>query len=119
MDNTTFRSPSGMLSEVGSNVGDIAARVQEQASDVGQRASELGHRAVGGLQANADRMRTSASQVAQRTADGLGASANYMRENTMRDMLRDLEEYVKAHPTPALIGAMCMGFVAGRTLRRH
>jgi ElaB/YqjD/DUF883 family membrane-anchored ribosome-binding protein len=117
VDNTNFGSPSSTISEVESTFGDITARVQ--ASEVGQRASEFGQRAVGGIQANADKMRTSASQVAQRTADGLGATASYMRENTMGDMLRDLGEYVKAHPTPALIGAICVGFLAGRTLRRH
>jgi ElaB/YqjD/DUF883 family membrane-anchored ribosome-binding protein len=36
----------------------------------------------------------------------------------MRDMFSDLEGYVKAHPTQALLGAVVMGLLVGRTMRR-
>ena len=58
------------------------------------------------------------SQFAHQAADKLGATADYVRENTMQDALSDLEAYVKAHPTQAILGAAVVGFCAGRLLSR-
>jgi ElaB/YqjD/DUF883 family membrane-anchored ribosome-binding protein len=41
-----------------------------------------------------------------------------VRDNTMRDAMADLKSYVKAHPTQALVGAVVVGFMAGRLLQR-
>ena len=48
----------------------------------------------------------------------LSATADYVRDNTMRDAMADLKSYVKAHPTQALVGAVVVGFMAGRLLQR-
>ncbi len=135
MANQQFGSPSN-TNDAASSFGDVASRVQEKASELGQRASEFGQQAVGaidarrgtaasgleiaaaGLHANADTLRPNVSQFAHQAADNLGATATYVREHTMRDMFSDLERYVKTHPTQALLGAVVMGFLVGRTIRR-
>jgi ElaB/YqjD/DUF883 family membrane-anchored ribosome-binding protein len=104
-----------MNNEVTSTIGDISSRAQDKASELGQRASELGHKAVGAIDAH----RGSAAKGLDSVADKLGASADYVRDNKMADMVSDLGKFVKANPGPALIGALVVGFCAGRMLRRN
>jgi ElaB/YqjD/DUF883 family membrane-anchored ribosome-binding protein len=128
---------NNMTNEVTSTIADVASRAQDKASELGQRASELGQKAVGaidahrgsaakgldsaaaGIHANADTLPPMASAFAHQAADNLGASADYVRGNKMADMVSDLGKYVKANPGPALIGALVVGFCAGRMLRRN
>jgi phage-related protein len=60
---------------------------------------------------------TAASKL-QSGADTLEGTAHYLRKNKVGDMWDDLADVVKAHPTAALIGAVVVGFAAGRMLRR-
>ncbi len=136
MINDTFGSPSDTITDVVPSLGDVALRMKEKASALGERASEFGHDAVdaidarrgtaasglesaaAGLHRNADKLPVNVSEFAHQAADKLGATADYVRENTMQDVLLDLEAYVKAHPTQALLGAAVVGFFAGRMLSR-
>jgi hypothetical protein len=128
---------NNMNNEVTSTIGDVASRAQDKASELGHRASEFGHKAVGaidaqrgsaangldsaaaGIHANADKVLPTVSAFAHQAADKLGASADYVRGNKLSDMMSDLGNYVKANPGPALIGALVIGFCAGRMLRRN
>jgi ElaB/YqjD/DUF883 family membrane-anchored ribosome-binding protein len=134
--NKTFESASDTLGNAVPSIGDVASRMQERASALGEKASELGQDAVdaidarrrtaasglegaaAGLHRNADKLPANVSQYAHQAADKLDATADYVRENTMQDALADLEAYVKAHPTQALLGAAVVGFCAGRLLSR-
>ena len=51
-----------------------------------------------------------ASTVRDRFDDTVG----YFRDHDARAMADDLKSYVKSHPAQALIGAIAIGFVAGR-----
>lgn len=51
-------------------------------------------------------------------ADSLENTASYLRKNKVGDMVDDISGLVKAYPTVALIGAVVVGFAAGRMLRR-
>jgi hypothetical protein len=57
-------------------------------------------------------------QFANRTADGLDRTVRYLREHQAQDMWVDIQEGAKARPVPFLIGALALGFVAGRLMRR-
>jgi len=134
--NNTFESSSDSISDAVPAFGDVASRVQKSASALGEKASELGRDAVeaidarrgtaasglegaaAGLHRNADKLPANVGQLAHQAADKLDATAGYVRENTMQDALADLEAYVKAHPTQALLGAAVVGFCAGRMLSR-
>src|ERR1022692_658625 len=126
-----------MTNEGTSTIGEVSSRVQDKAAELGHRASEFGHKAVGaidaqrgsaangldsaaaGIHANADKLPPNVSGFAHQTADKLGATANYVRGNKLEDMVSDLGKYVKANPAQALIGALVVGFLAGRMLRRN
>ena len=134
MANKTFGSSSDTI---GDQIGDVTSRMQERASELGQKASEFGHNAVGaidarrvtaasglesaaeGLHANADILPPSASRFAHQTSDKLEATASYVRKNRSGDMLSDLEGLVSEYPAQALLGAVAVGFLAGRLLRRN
>ena len=101
-----------------------AVEVGEQA----MKAVDTGRqRAASGLSSAADKLHQTAdrlpggprvSRAAHKTADGLGATANYLGENSFGDMLSDVGDVVKAHPTQALLAALAVGFLVGRAMRR-
>jgi ElaB/YqjD/DUF883 family membrane-anchored ribosome-binding protein len=45
-------------------------------------------------------------------------AAAYFRNHDTKEVVADVKKYVVAHPGPALCGAVVVGFVAGRMLRR-
>ena len=136
MANNKFGTPSDTINDAIPSIHDVATRVQDGASALADKASSIGHDAVdaidarrgtaasglesaaAGLHKNADNLPGNVSQFAHQTADKLSATADYVRDNTMQDALADLEAYVKAHPTQALLGAAVVGFCAGRMLSR-
>lgn len=101
-----------------SNVVDATSRVQEKASD----AFRTGRMATADvLDATATRIDASGEKVANvahTTAEKMHAGAGYVREHGGRDMLKDVESLIKAHPGKFLIGAAILGFLAGRAFRR-
>jgi ElaB/YqjD/DUF883 family membrane-anchored ribosome-binding protein len=125
-----------MNNDTTSKIGDVASRVQDKAADLGHRASEIGQKAVGaidaqrgaaasgldsaaeGLHANASKLPSSVSPYAHQAANKLGDTADYVRGNRVQDMVSDLGKFVKANPTQAIVGALVIGFFAGRMLRR-
>jgi hypothetical protein len=110
---------------------DIKTRVQETASRISQSAADAvdsGRTAAAqGMQGAADSLRSASEhlpggpkvrQFAHRTADGLDRTVRYLRERQARDIWMDIQEGAKARPVPFLVGALAVGFVAGRVLRR-
>ena len=100
------------------NVASTAARMQDKASD----AFRTGRTATAdGLEGAASRIAAGGDRIAEAahsTADSLGTGANYIRTNGPREMANDIESIIKAHPGKALLGAVILGFFAGRAFRR-
>jgi ElaB/YqjD/DUF883 family membrane-anchored ribosome-binding protein len=132
LTNRPFGSPSDAIKDATSTIREVVSHVKDETAELAQKASEFGRTAVGALDARRD---TAASgldsaaatlhanaeklgKFAHQAADTLGDTADYVRDNTMRDVVTDLKRYVKAHPTQALIGAVAVGFLAGRMLTR-
>ena len=131
---TGRESLSNGLPEVTANVGD---RIADTASQVKDRAAELGRSAIQKvdegrsrtaetLKSTADSLRSGAqssgqaiTDVANRTAEKIDSTANYIRDHDFRGMLVDIEQVVRRSPTPALIGAIGLGFLLGAALRRR
>ena len=104
--------------------------------EVGAEAAAIGHRAVEaidsgrqstarGVQNTADAIRSAADrlpetprEVAGGAAKVLDGTARYLRDHNPQDMLSDLKEQTKANPVVFLLGAVALGFLAGRMLRR-
>lgn len=105
-------------------------KVEEQAAKYGQKAVEaidagrtsaatgLGN-AAAGLRAKADELPggEAVSGFAHQTADKMSATAGYLRDHDVADIASDVKGFVKAHPTQAIIGAIVVGFLAGRAAR--
>lgn len=57
------------------------------------------------------------AQGAKATADRMSNSATWLRDTSGRDMMNSFESMVKEHPGRTLLGAVAIGFLAGRMLR--
>jgi len=101
-----------------STLADASSRIQEKASDAfhtGRIATaDSLDSAAASINAGGDRV----AEFAHDTADTLGASAKYVRKHDSQDMVHDIESLVKAHPGKALLGAVVLGFFAGRAFSR-
>lgn len=122
MSNKSVGSVLDTLNAAASSIGDAAERIQVKASELGEQASAFGHDAVHAIDA---RRKTAASgldsvgQFAHQAGDKVEATATYVRDTKVRDMFSDITAYVKVHPTQAIVGAVVLGFLAGRMLRRN
>ena len=101
MTETTFGSLASearrSASTAAEGVSDAASRAADATSDLASRAARAGDEAVGRL----------------------NDAANYFREHEMKEIVSDLQSYVKSHPTQALLGAAALGFIAAVLLRRN
>jgi ElaB/YqjD/DUF883 family membrane-anchored ribosome-binding protein len=61
---------------------------------------------------------TRVASAAHSAADALASGARYVRDHETRDMIEDFLELVRNNPGPALLGAVALGFLVGRTLSR-
>lgn len=63
-------------------------------------------------------MATTLESAADNIKNKIDDAAAYFRDKEARDIWSDVEAQVKAYPVAALIGAVVVGFAAGRLLRR-
>jgi hypothetical protein len=57
------------------------------------------------------------AQAGAKLADGMESAATYLKEHSSDEIFKDLEVFVKEHPTQALVGAVFAGFLFGRIMR--
>jgi hypothetical protein len=55
---------------------------------------------------------------AHRTADRLESAAGYLRTCDTQQMWRDVTEFCRRYPTQTMVGALIVGVLTGRALRR-
>jgi hypothetical protein len=112
----------------GQKISDAASaagqRVQDAASTVGHRA-ENATAAVGrGFENAADKVRDSLphegmlGKASEAFADTLDRTGHYIEERNISGMARDVTEVIRRNPIPAVLVAVGLGFLLGRTLRR-
>jgi ElaB/YqjD/DUF883 family membrane-anchored ribosome-binding protein len=56
--------------------------------------------------------------IANKAAGKVKDTAAYFRNRDVNAIVEDARKYVVANPGPALVGALVVGFFAGRLLRR-
>jgi hypothetical protein len=116
------------------STGDLDAatkRLRDEASAIGQDALDAidsGRAAAArGVRGTADVLRSAADALpgaprVREFADGAArmfdGTAKYLRDRQPKDMLDDFHAQAKANPVAFLIGALAVGFLAGRMLRR-
>jgi len=81
-------------------------------------------KAAEGLESTAERIKSMTgehegmpAQAGTKLAEGMEGAATYLKEHSSDEIMRDLEGFVKEHPTQALVGAIFAGFLFGRMLR--
>ena len=108
MSETTYGTTSNEMRRDVSNAANGAA---EAASDMASRAQET-------ASSFASRVSEKASNLGRNAADKFSQTTSYFREHEMREIATDVNEYVRANPTKALIGAAALGFVVAMMMRR-
>jgi len=56
------------------------------------------------------------AQAGVKVAESMETAAAYLKEHSSDEIFKDLEVYVKEHPTQALVGAIFAGFLVGRMM---
>ena len=88
-----------------------SARTSESTSDWGDDVAEQ----AGRLR---DKVNEGIEYAADQVRDQVDHTVEYFRSRDTKRMLNDFTSYVKSHPAQALAGAVIVGFVAARLLRR-
>jgi len=81
-------------------------------------------KAAEGLESTAERIKSMTgdgegmpAQAGVKLAEGMEGAATYLKEHSSDEIFKDLEVFVKEHPTQALVGAIFAGFMVGRMMR--
>jgi hypothetical protein len=99
-------------------------KVQTAASTVGHKAEDATASLGSGLKTAADKVRETLpregviGQAGEAFAGALERGGRYIEEKNIRGMADDVTEVIKRNPIPAVLLAVGLGFLLGRTLRR-
>jgi len=136
--NTAANKASDALTHAGQAVSSAATAAGQKASELastatqkaGELASAAGHRAddavgaVGsGARSLADTVRKQGPHegmlgtATEKVASGLEQAGKYIEDKQLSGMADDVGSMIKAHPIPAVMIALGVGFLLGRALR--
>jgi hypothetical protein len=114
-----------------SSFANAGARAREGAAKLGQKAASAVDNgrsgAARGIHGTAESIRSaseylpggpSVRQFAGQAADTLDSTADYVRDTDATEMLEDLKEQARSNPLPFVVGALAVGFLVGRMMRR-
>ena len=109
--NGTNDAPEG--SSFGAKAGETASEAKAAVQERVASGADAGiDKAAEGLGAAAEKMRARAdeedgirSTLQAKAADAMGKTAGYLNEHDSSELMKDLEEFVKAHPLQAAVGA--------------
>lgn len=109
-------------------MGDTASQIKNKATELGNAAAEQfdsgRSAAAGGIASAAASLHDHAedlpggervASVAHSAADKLSSTADYIRNHDMDAMVEDVKSLVKNNPGPALLSAIVVGFLLGRS----
>ena len=116
-------------------MSDAVSRVKEKVSEMGTSAGEALHsgrmatagaldNAAKGLHSKAERAgragheaADTVNRVGHDAADRIDVGAKYVRSHGAKEIMADVEHFVKNNPGKSLIAAAAVGFLVGRSLR--
>jgi ElaB/YqjD/DUF883 family membrane-anchored ribosome-binding protein len=125
--NTAANKASDALTHAGQAVSSAATaagqKAGELASAVGQRADDAAGAVGSGARSLADTVRQQGPRegmlgnATQAVASGLDQAGKYIEDKQLSGMADDVGSMIKAHPIPAVMIALGVGFLLGRALR--
>jgi ElaB/YqjD/DUF883 family membrane-anchored ribosome-binding protein len=116
---------SGQGESFGQKAGETASEAKTAVQDKMTSGADQGmDKAAQGLGSAAEKMRTRAeddqgmrSTIEVKAADAMDKTASYLKEHDSQELMHDIEEFVKAHPMQAAVGALAAGYVLGKIVR--
>jgi len=112
----------------GQKVQEVASaatqKVQDAAATVGHKAEDATAAVGRGLETAADKVRGNLpregmlGRASGAVADTLDRTGHYIEERNIRGIANDVTEVIRRNPIPAVLVAVGLGFLLGRTLRR-
>lgn len=112
--------------KVSSMTGPAADKAKQAAGTATEKIDQQRDTVAGGLDTVATQLRDRAetlpggektTQAAQTAAEKLQTASGYLREHEVSDMMTDVEQLVRSHPTQSLVVALAAGFLLGRALK--
>jgi hypothetical protein len=109
-----------VTSKVKEKAGQMADKVSDTVDKTRDQAAEGLDRAASALHDNAEDIPGGPKvvSVAHTVADGMESAAQYLREANFEDMKEGLLETCRKYPGQTLLGALAIGFLVGRAVRR-
>lgn len=120
-----------MASDMQDRLRDVGSKAREKTAQMADAVSETVGRqretAAGGLDRVASTIHDNAesipggrkaANVAHSVARGMESTASYLRDHGFTDMRGDVMSLCRKYPTQALISALAVGFLLGRSARR-
>ena len=111
----------GLAAKAGETASEAKAAVQER---VASGADAGLNKAAEGFETAAERLRNRAeddegvkSTIETKAAEAMDKTAGYLKEHDSSELVRDLENFVKAHPVQAAVGALAAGYLLGKIAR--
>jgi ElaB/YqjD/DUF883 family membrane-anchored ribosome-binding protein len=126
----TFENPQA-TETMREKVYDATSRLKEKASDMtrmaGEKLGETRESAANTLDKTASQVRERSthmsnptmSKVTSTLADGLERTSVYLRSGGTNEVRSDIEKLVKSRPAESIIGALAIGYLAGRMFKRR
>jgi len=93
---------------------EVAAAVNDQREAVADFVEGIGDRVESAMPS----AEGAPAEFARRAKGALNSTADYIRQTDLGDVVEDVKRYTKSNPVPMLLGAVAVGFLAGRMLRR-
>ena len=116
---------------LGDKIVDVTSRVKEKAGQMADKVAETVDRqrdnAASGLDRAAFTLHqkaedipggATATQITHTIADGMESVARYVRETDFDEIKENVLETCRKYPAQTLIGALAVGFLVGRAIRR-
>ena len=117
--------------DIRDKIVDMTSKMKEKAGQVADAVSDTvdktrGH-AVDGLEQAASTLHEKAGDIvggpkvtsaAHAIADGMESVADYLRDANFQDMKENALKTCRKYPAQTLIGALAVGFLVGRAIRR-
>lgn len=110
---------SDMASDVKDKAGQVVDTVSEKLGHQRENAADGLHRAASAMHDNAESVPGGAKVVkmAHNIADGVESTASYLQDHDLKKMGKDVMDVCRRYPTQALVAALAVGFLIGRSRR--
>ena len=122
---STNNSESEDDSQFGKKAGEAATEAKSAVQERVTAGADAGmDKAAEGVGSAAEKMRARAqddegvrSSLEGKAADAMDKTAGYLKDHDSKELMHDLEEFVKAHPLQAAVGALAAGYLLGKIAR--